>query len=199
MEHHCDKYDYGRTVFYNYHGFIIMHDQKFLNKYFSQVWKPSTDKYLYSGFNLVNKIDDDEWVLDVGCGHNEFKGMIKNIVGIDPGCSQADVVTTIEDYVPDRLFDVAFCLGSINFGTGDTISNQISKVVECLKPKSRIYWRVNPGLRDHNDQLCEQIDFYPWNRDLLDFYAYEYGYECVEILEDTNGSNTRLYAEWIRD
>jgi hypothetical protein len=195
MEYHCDKY-YTSTTIFNYYGFI-MHNQEFLNNYFGQVWQPSTDKYLYSGFNLVNKIDNDEWVLDVGCGHNEFKGMIKNIVGIDPGCSQADVVTTIEDYVPDRLFDVAFCLGSINFGNGDTISNQISKVVECLKPKSRIYWRVNPGLRDHNNQLSEQIDFYPWDRDLLDFYAYEYGYECVEILEDTNGSNTRLYAEWV--
>ena len=197
MEYHCDKY-YTSTTIFNYYGFI-MHDQEFLNKYFSQVWQPTTDKYLYSGFSLVNKINNDEWVLDIGCGHNEFKGMIKNIVGIDPVYGQADVVTTIEDYVPNRLFDVAFCLGSINFGNGDTISNQIEKVVECLKPKSRIYWRVNPGYSDHGNPLCKQIDFYPWDRDLLDFYAYHYGYECIEIREDTNGSNTRLYAEWVRD
>ena len=99
MEHHCDKY-YNSTTIFNYYGFI-MHNQEFLNKYFSQVWQPSTDKYLYSGYNLVNKIKDDEWVLDVGCGHNEFKCMIKNVVGIDPCCSQADIVTTIEDYVSD--------------------------------------------------------------------------------------------------
>ena len=176
-----------------------MHNQEFLNKYFSQVWQPSTDKYLYSGYNLVNKIKDDEWVLDVGCGHNEFKGMIKNVVGIDPCCSQADIVTTIEDYVPDRQFDVAFCLGSINFGNGDIIPNQIQKVVDCMKPKSRIYWRVNPGLPDHDSELCEQIDFYPWDRELLEFYAYHHGYKCVAILDDTNGKNFRLYSEWVRD
>ena len=198
MEHHCDKYYYSTTIF-NYYGFI-MHDQKFLNEYFSQVWQPSTDKYLYSGYNLANKISDDEWVLDVGCGHNEFKGhLIKNLVGIDPGCSQADIVTTIEDYVPDRQFDVALCLGSLNFGKGDVVPNQIQKVVDCMKQKSRIYWRVNPGLHDHDNQLCKQIDFYPWNRELLEFYAYHHGYECVEILDDTNGSNTRLYSEWVRD
>jgi len=197
MEYHRDKYDYGTTIFY-YCGFI-MHNQEFLNKYFSQVWQPSTDKYLYSGFNLVNKIDDDEWVLDVGCGHNEFKGMIKNLVGVDPACEQADIVTTIEDYVPDRLFDVAFCLGSLNFGQGDIVPEQIQKVVNCMKPRSRIYWRVNPGKYDHDSKLCNKIVFYPWTADLLDFFAHEHGYRCDTILEDTNGKNYRLYAEWIRD
>jgi len=176
-----------------------MHNQKFLNDYFSRVWQPTTYKYLYSGFNLVNKIKDSDWVLDVGCGHNEFKGMIKNLVGIDPGCSQADIITTIEDYVPDRLFDVAFCLGSLNFGKGETVPGQIQKVVECLKPEASIYWRVNSGLHDHDNKLCKQIEFYPWDRDLLDFYAHEHGFECVKILDDTNGSNTRLYAEWVRN
>ena len=176
-----------------------MHDQKFLNEYFGKVWQPTTDKYLYSGFGLVSKIKEDEWVLDVGCGHNEFKGKIKNLVGIDPGCKQADVVTTIEDYKPDRLFDVAFCLGSLNFGQGDIVPNQISKVVSCMKPKSRIYWRVNPGLYDHDSKLCEKCDFYPWDSELLDFFAVQHGYKCVTIQDDSNGKNYRLYAEWVRD
>ena len=197
MEHHRDKYYNSTTIFNNY-GFI-MHDQEFLNNYFSQVWQPTTDKYLYSGYGLADKIQDHEWVLDVGCGHNEFKGKIKNLVGIDPGCQQADVVTTIEDYEPDRQFDVAFCLGSLNFGQGEIVPNQIEQVVACMKPKSRIYWRVNPGLHDHDSKLCEQIDFYPWSRELLEFYAYNHGYECVTILDDTNGKNFRLYSEWVRD
>ena len=125
--------------------------------------------------------------------------MIKNLVGIDPACEQADIVTTIEDYVPDRLFDVAFCLGSLNFGQGDIVPEQIQKVVNCMKPKSRIYWRVNPGLQDHDSKLCKKIDFYPWDAELLDFFAKQHNYECVEVLEDSNGKNHRLYAEWIRD
>ena len=198
MENHSDKYYAGTTIFYNYHGFIIMHDQKFLNEYFGSVWKPTTEQYLYSGFALVDKIKDDEWVLDVGCGHNGFKGKIKNLIGIDPGCEQADIMTTIEDYEPDRLFDVAFCLGSLNFGQGDIVPNQIAKVVSCMKVRSRIYWRVNPGLYDHDSKLCEKCDFYPWDAELLEYHAESNGYKCVEILEDSNGKNYRLYAEWIR-
>lgn len=67
-----------------------------------------------------------------------------------------------------------------------------------MKPKSRIYWRVNPARYDHDSELCKQIDFYPWDADLLEYYAESNGYQCVEILEDSNGKNYRLYAEWIR-
>ena len=42
--------------------------------------------YTYSGLNLIEDVNalDPDLVIDVGCGHNRFKGHIKNLIGFDP-------------------------------------------------------------------------------------------------------------------
>ena len=49
------------------------------------VWQPRTDVYQYTGWNIVDEINkgNPRAVLDVGCGYNQFKPRIKNLVGID--------------------------------------------------------------------------------------------------------------------
>jgi hypothetical protein len=170
-------------------------NQTGLNNYFSTYWRGQLNTYLYSGLSLSKKIQPDEWVLDVGCGINSFKPLIANLVGIDPAFGQADYQTTIEDFVTELRFDVAFCLGSINFGTEENIKSQIKYVVNLLKPTARIYWRVNPGLRDHGNKECQKIDFFPWSNDLLKKYAREYGFKVVDLKQDLNN---RIYCEWNR-
>ena len=170
-------------------------NQQDLNKYFSTHWRGQFNQYLYSGLSLKSKIQPDEWVLDVGCGVNAFKPLIANLVGIDPAFGQADVMTTIEDYQTEQRFDVAFCLGSVNFGSEEHIKNQIKCVVNLLKPRARIYWRCNPGLKDHGNKQCQEIDFFPWSPKLLKEYAREFGFRVVEIREDFNN---RIYCEWAR-
>lgn len=170
-------------------------NQQQLNNYFNQFWRGHFNQYLYSGIGLKDKIKPDEWVLDVGCGVNQFKPLIANLIGIDPAFEQADYQTTIEEFKTETKFDVAFCLGSINFGDESTIKNQISCIINLLKPSSRIYWRCNPGLKDHGNKQCLDIDFFPWTPKLLNEYANEFGFEVVDIKEDFNN---RIYCEWIR-
>ena len=170
-------------------------NQQLLNNYFSQHWRGHLNLYQYSGLSLAKKIKPDEWVLDVGCGINPFKPMIANLVGIDPAFGQADYQITIEDFVTEQRFDVALCLGSINFGDEETIKNQIKCVVNLLNPTARIYWRVNPGRKDHGNKECQAIDFFPWSPQLLAEYADEFGFEAIEIKQDLNN---RLYCEWAR-
>lgn len=175
-----------------------MIDQQQLNNYFSQVWYKrdrSIDQYRYSGYALVDKVDPEEWVLDVGCGQHPFKGHIKNLVGVDPAFAEADYQVTIQEFETDQKFDVAFCLGSINFGDDEDIESEIAKVVSLLKPKSRIYWRCNPGRRDHGNAECSSIAFYEWSIDKLIYWAERFGYKVHEIRWDRNN---RLYAEWIK-
>lgn len=171
-------------------------NQTILNEYFSTAWKSELDVYQYSGWQLIDKIQDGEHVIDVGCGFNEFKTHIPYLIGIDPANPAADVLTTVEDFKGNiYAFDVAFCLGSINFGTEETIINQIRCVVNLLKPVSRIYWRCNPGLHDHNNEECNVIEFYPWTEQKLINYASLFGYSVKELQID---SKSRLYAEWVR-
>ena len=88
---------------------------------------------------------------------------------------------------------MAFCLGSINFGNEETIRNQIVCIVQCLKPKARIYWRCNPGRHDHGNPQCEQIDFYPWDLKKHEKFSREFGYVITEYKQDTNN---RIFCEW---
>jgi hypothetical protein len=55
-----------------------------LNEYFSTKWQSNLNQYTYSGWALADKIHTNELVLDVGCGFNEFKSRIPNLIGIDP-------------------------------------------------------------------------------------------------------------------
>jgi hypothetical protein len=175
-----------------------MHDQDFLNSYFADKWDPTIESYQYSGFAIVRKIKQDDWVLDVGCGSNPFKGKIENLVGIDPANPAADIQTTLEDYQPERQFDVALCLGSINFGTQDIITKQIEKLNSCLADNARVFWRLNPGLADHAHDDCNKIQFFPWTLEILWEYACKHGFCQANAKWDTNGQHNRLYAEWYR-
>ena len=151
---------------------------------------------------IAQKIAPHEQVLDVGCGQNPFRALLPNVVGIDPAFDQADVKCTIEQFQTDQLFDVATCLGSINFGSEETIRLQVAKVVSLLKPRARIYWRLNPGRKDHADPSCESIPFFPWTLEYLNELADQHGF-CQENAQVESGASlgksvVRLYAEWHR-
>jgi hypothetical protein len=170
-------------------------EQNRLNQYFSTTWKSNLDQYKYSGWALIDKIHPGESVIDVGCGYNEFRGRIPNIIGVDPANAQADYRVSIEDFHSGEQFDVAFCLGSINFGDEDTVVNQIYHVVRLLKPRARIYWRCNPGRADHDNEECKEINFYPWTMAKQVKHSAEFGFRLITCCWDTNN---RLYAEWVR-
>jgi hypothetical protein len=168
--------------------------QQDLNNYFSTTWKSNLDQFEYSGWALVDKIRSDELVLDVGCGFNEFKTRIFNLTGLDPANDRADVKLPIEEYSPPHKFDVALCLGSINFGDKLTIMKQIACVVNCLNPAARIYWRCNPGYADHGNEECKNIEFYPWSIDDHLKLSELFGFKLMACCWD----NDRIYAEWSR-
>ena len=175
-----------------------MTTQNYLNNYFNNVWRHrnrSLDQFEFSGWALLDKVLPTETVIDVGCGDNPFKGKL-NVYGVDPAFAEADYHGTIESYAgsTDKKYDVAFCLGSINFGTADTIENQISAVLGLLKSGGRIYWRCNPGQRDHGNTECEEIDFYPWTIEEHVRLCNKFNCRLVECKWDTRN---RLYAEWV--
>ena len=88
-----------------------------MDYYFRNNWKPNYDKFKYSGWKLLDKIDKDAHILDIGCGYNLLKPHFPNLYGIDPHNSNADKEITFEEYTPHKNYDVYLALGSLNFGT----------------------------------------------------------------------------------
>ena len=174
-------------------------DREWLKNYFTYDWPSSRtaglDGYHWTGWRLIDEVAENETVLDVGCGVNPFKRHIKNLHGIDITAIGSDEQVAIEDYKPDDRFDVAFCLGSINFGTWSDIVEQVSNLSRhCMKDKSRIYWRCNPGHRDHDNENVDKVPFYNWRLEDHLILSSKFGYKLTEFMPDKN----RMYVKWQR-
>ena len=128
--------------------------------------------YTHSGMNLIEEINalDPDLVIDVGCGHNRFKGHIKNLIGFDPQPFpmidlQSDILSI--NFRPESA-DVLLVLGSIQFGTREFVKENLDKVVTWLKPGGYIVMRTLYEFKE------EEIPFsdvhYVWNdQDIKEF------------------------------
>jgi len=149
-----------------------------MESYFSGIWQDQNFEHLeYSGYQLVDYVNAQEpsSVIDVGCGYNRFKGKIDRLIGIDPYNPAADVKSSIEDY-RGVAFDIALCLGSINFGDVDY---QLERL-HVLWRKEAIF-RVNPGI-PHDWTDYGDIEWYPWTPKKIHEVAerFNYNIKCLE-------------------
>ena len=164
--------------------------------YFKHHWKPNYSKFKYSGWALLDKIKEDDTILDIGCGYNLFKEKLGDrLWGIDPANDKADEIVSLENYTPQRDFNVYFILGSLNFGTEENVEQQIAKLAKVTKKGDRIYWRQNPGTGDHPWKGVEKVQFYPWSFEKNEEWCNKYSFKLHKIKQD---SGNRIYAEWIK-
>lgn len=177
--------DFPIQTFTNLYELSDQIDQLVLARYFGKVWYAETKKYKYSGLAIIDEVNamNPERVIDVGCGFNEFKGKIQNLVGIDPYNDKADIKSRIEEYETDHEYDVAICLGSINFGSTDKVYGELRKVVDLVKPGGRVYCRVNPG-EQHTAPEAKWITFYPWTPEFIMNSATSLGCEVLTLRMD---------------
>lgn len=162
-------------------------DNAVLAKYFGTVWQAETKKYKYSGLAIIDEVNsmNPRAVIDIGCGYNEFKGKIKNLTGIDPYNQRADINSTILDFNTDQKFDVAICLGSINFGSSDKIIKELTKVISIVHHGGTIYFRVNPGLM-HDKPEAQWINFYDWDPVFISKVSDSLGCDLIMLRQDLN-------------
>ncbi len=130
-------------------------------------WK-AFKHYKYTGTNLVDDINnlDPDLVIDVGCGHNRFKGHIKNLIGFDQEPFPfADLHMSIENInFRKESADVVMALGSIQFGDKDFVKSQVKKIVSWVKPGGFIIMRT---MKDwfHNYDYPYMSSHYIWSQD----------------------------------
>lgn len=147
-----------------------------------KAWKMFSH-YKYTGFNLIDEINklDPDLVIDVGCGHNRFKGHIKNLIGFDQEPFPfVDIVSSIENinFRPESA-DVVMALGSIQFGNRDFVRSQMKKITSWVKPGGFIVMRT----------MGE------WYRELDREWVKEYRYiwSPEDIIEIGNENNLNVY------
>mgnify|MGYP003122900572 CR=1 FL=1 len=141
-----------------------------VKEYFGKHWTSRTSTYKYSNYSIAEKIKPNERVIDVGCGFNEFKPIIRNLVGIDIVNPKADVIIDLEDYESKDKFDVALCLGSIQYGDDSVMTR-------------------------HKNEMVKIVPYYPWTKQKHEHYAEQFGFNIEFMADDSHG---RIYAEWIR-
>lgn len=170
-------------------------DERYLARFFGEIWKPRTEGFSYSGWAIVDEINKQspKAVLDFGCGYNQFKGRINNLVGIDPYNNCADYMVDILDFkVPDASYDAIMALGSLNFNSEDEIRLRFKRIVELLATNGRIYIRANPGILHKNGPY---VDIFPWTFEVAFELAKEYNLELETFKKDNNG---RLYFVYFK-
>jgi SAM-dependent methyltransferase len=171
-------------------------DNYCLNRYFSQYWQADMKKWKYSGLQLIDEVNalHPRAVLDVGCGYNEFRGRINNLVGIDPYNDNADYKIATLDYKTKEKFDVILCLGSINFGTQDKIVREVAHCVSMLAEGGTMFFRVNPGVQ-HDKPEAHWIEFFAWNVPFIIDLAQQLKLKILDIRDDTNQRKYFIYRK----
>jgi len=171
-------------------------DDACLHRYFSRYWQNDMKKWKYSGVALIDEVNGlkPRSVLDVGCGYNEFKGKIDNIIGIDPYNDKADIQVATMEYKTDQKFDVILCLGSVNFGSRDKIIAEVAKCVNLLADGGTMFFRVNPGVQ-HDRPEADWIEFFAWNVPFIIELSEMFNLKILDIRDDSNQRKYFIYRK----
>jgi SAM-dependent methyltransferase len=171
-------------------------DDACLHKYFSKYWQNDMKKWKYSGVQLIDEVNSlkPRAVLDVGCGYNEFKGRIDNLVGIDPYNDKADLQISTLEYKTTEKYDVILCLGSVNFGHREKIVAEVGRCVNLLADNGTMFFRVNPGVQ-HDKPEADWIEFFAWNVPFIIELAEIYNLKILDIRDDTNQRKYFIYRK----
>ena len=161
--------------------------ERYTHRFFAEIWKPRTNDYDYTGWQLAEEINalNPRSVLDVGCGYHPFKGRIHNLVGIDPYNNCSDFMVDILDYVGSH--DVVIALGSINFNSRDEIESRFKKCVDVLDQGGKFYLRANPG---QTHKTGPYVDIFPWTFAVVKEFEQKYNLKLETYKQD---ANDRLY------
>jgi hypothetical protein len=103
-------------------------------------------KWKIRGKNLIEKIkvmqdsNPDLSILDLGCGYNLYKKHLRNVTGVDPYVTDADVISRLSDFKPTKKYDIIICFGPMNWYTFDEQVRNMLVIKESLAKNGVCYW-----------------------------------------------------------
>ena len=133
-----------------------------------------------SGRKLAEEIAESNptLVLDLGCGSNEFKKIVPNVIGVDVAeLPEVDFKMSIQNFhrrkpFKERTADWILCFGPFNYGG----SKWATEIGECMS-----YYLAEHGtIVCHTHPTNSEID---WTEENITTYGKEFGFvtESVQI------------------
>lgn len=121
---------------------------------------------------LINSLNPN-LVLDLGCGDNRYKSLVKNLIGIDiaydPNADIIGDITTLD--FEDNSVDAIIAYGSINFGDEELIIKQLTEAKRVLKDKGIICIRAY----SNSDNF-----YYKWTEDKCQYFTEKFNFSFIE-------------------
>jgi trans-aconitate methyltransferase len=124
---------------------------------------------IYERVNALNPT----LVIDAGCGRNNHKSHIKNLVGFDASpFPEVDHCCPISEapFAPQSA-DAVLCLGSVQFISRDYIKENMDRIVSWVKPGGLIEMRVmmvDEFTKEYWATFDPRTVKVPWDKELRD-------------------------------
>ena len=135
---------------------------------------------MYARVNALNPT----LVIDAGCGKNQHKPFIQNLIGFDASpFPNVDINCAILDaqFEPSSA-DAVLCLGSIQYISREYILANINKVISWVKPGGLIEMRVmlnDEFSKEYHAIYDKDAVRYPWDDQLRNEITEKYNLEYV--------------------
>tara|TARA_B100000965_G_C19597288_1_gene760828 strand:+ start:644 stop:1282 length:639 start_codon:yes stop_codon:yes gene_type:complete len=131
-----------------------------------------------SGQKLAEEIAETNptLVLDLGCGSNEFKKIVPNVIGVDVAeLPEVDFKMSIQNFhrrkpFKERTADWILCFGPFNYGG----TKWATEIGECM----RYYLAEQGTVVCHTHPTNSEID---WTEENITNYGKEFGFETVSV------------------
>lgn len=159
----------------------------------------------YEGmYRRINSLEP-ELVIDAGCGRNQHKNKIKNLIGFDPSpFPEIDFRSTIIDAKFEKnSADALLLLGSVQHIDEEYVRENMDKAISWCKPQAIIEMRVRPFENNPaaaNPLYHENLHFY-WPFRLVTDLMKIYNLSFLEppITYDFNNRGLRSRWTWIKN
>jgi SAM-dependent methyltransferase len=168
---------------------------KYMDLFFGQNWGHTMDQYVQTGWALADVVNslNPRSVLDVGCGFNLFKGRIKNLTGLDPYNSAADLKIDIRAYrAPKNSHDVILALGSLCYNSRDEVEHEFAHCVDLLETNGKMFMRVNPNAEFSK---FPYLEFFEWSPAIAQEFAEKYQLRMETWEQDGLGRFYLVYTK----
>jgi len=147
----------------------------------------SPDNFV-SMYKRINDLDPT-LVIDAGCGKNQHKLYIKNLLGLDASPHpEIDICSTILDVsiVPGSV-DAVLVLGSIQYLSIEYILVNMERIIDWLRPGGLIEMRVAVRRSNQNQFWTDEL-----RKEVTEKHNLEYVQEPNQFMI----KNTREFVQW---